>query len=121
MNYVLVYITAADRREARRLGAALLGARLIACVNLVGPIESHYWWQGKLETAHEWLLLAKTRASLARQVIAQVKALHSYRTPCIVTLPLAAGNPAFLTWIGRETRPPRRKVSRARVRRASRT
>jgi len=120
MKYVLVYITTKDRREARRLGAALLHARLIACTNLIGPLESHYWWQGKLETAREWLLLAKTRASFAAQVIAQVKALHSYQTPCIVTLPLTAGNPDFLAWIGQETRPPRRKVSRA-VRRASRT
>ena len=121
MNYVLVYITAADRREARRLGAALLSERLVACTNLVGPIESHYWWQGKLETAHEWLLLAKTRASLAQQVIARVKALHSYQTPCIVTLPLTGGNPDFLAWIGQETRPPPRQLSRARVRRSSRT
>jgi periplasmic divalent cation tolerance protein len=121
MNYVLIYITAANRPAARRLGAALLRERLIACSNLVGPIEAHYWWQGKMESAHEWLLLAKTRASLAAQVIARVKALHSYQTPCVVALPLTAGNPAFLKWIGQETRPPLRKLSPGRARRAGRT
>lgn len=121
MKHVLVYITAADRREARRLAAALLRERWIACANLVGPIESHYWWQGKLETAREWLLLAKTRASHAAQVIAKVKALHSYETPCVVTLPLTAGNPDFLRWIGLETRQPRGKVSRGCARPAGRT
>ena len=121
MNHVLVYITAADRREARRLGTALLRERLVACINLVGPIESYYWWQGKVETAREWLLLAKTRASLTAQVIARVKVLHSYQTPCVVTLPLTAGNPAFLKWIGQETRPPRRKINHGSARRAVRT
>ncbi len=121
MNFVLVYVTAANRREARRVGAALLRERLAACVNLVGPVESQYWWQGKIETAREWLLLAKTRASLAKPLMARVKALHSYQTPCIVTLSLTAGNPAFLKWIGAETRPALRRVSRGCGRRAGRT
>ncbi len=121
MKHVLVYITAADRKAARRLATTLLRERLIACANLVGPIEAHYWWQGKMETARECLLLAKTRAALAKKVIARVKELHSYETPCIVTLPLTAGDPDFLKWIEKETQPPRRKVSRGRARRANRT
>ena len=116
MNFVLVYITASSRTEARGLGKALLQERLVACVNLLGPLESHYWWQGKMETASEWLLLAKTRATLAKAVMRRVKALHSYQTPCGVTLPLKDGNPDFLKWIAAETKPP---VSRG-ARRASR-
>ncbi|MCX7009328.1 MAG: divalent-cation tolerance protein CutA, partial [Kiritimatiellaeota bacterium] len=88
--------------------------------NLVGPVESRYWWQGRLETAKEWLLLAKTRASLATAVVAKVKKLHSYQIPCIVTLPLGTGNPDFLKWIGKETQTPRRILSRG-VRRAGRS
>ena len=116
MNFTLVYITASKRVEARRIGKALLREHLVACINLVGPIESHYWWRGKVETAREWLLLAKTRATLTKIVIKRVKALHSYQTPCVVALPLKDGNPDFLKWLAAETQPP---VSRA-GRRASR-
>jgi uncharacterized protein involved in tolerance to divalent cations len=24
------------------------------------PIESYYWWQGKIEKAKEWVVIAKT-------------------------------------------------------------
>jgi periplasmic divalent cation tolerance protein len=116
MKFVLLYVTTANRAEARRIGQILLRERLVACVNLLGPVESQYWWQGKLEVGKEWLLLAKTRATLATAVIRRVKALHSYTTPCVVTLPLQKGNPDFLKWIAAETRAP---VSRA-ARRASR-
>ena len=117
MKLVLVYITAASRAEARRLGHALLSERLVACVNLIGPIESHYWWLGRLETSSEWMLLAKTRAALAKVVITRVKELHSYKTPCVVTLPLQNGNQDFLKWIAAETQP---LINRG-VRRASRS
>ncbi len=116
MKFVLLYITTAHRAEARRLGQTLLRERLVACVNLLGPVESHYWWQGQLENSREWLLLAKTRATLAAAVIKRVKALHSYTTPCVVTLPLAKGNPAFLTWLAAETRPPVSRAARRAVR-----
>jgi periplasmic divalent cation tolerance protein len=117
MNFVLVYITASSRAEARKLGQTLLRERLVACINLLGPVESHYWWQGKLESAGEWLLLAKTRGALAKAVLKRVKALHSYQTPCVVMLPLKEGNPGFLKWLAAETQPP---VSRG-VRRAGRS
>lgn len=113
MKMVLIYITTANRKEAKLAGDALLKERLVACVNLLGPMESHYWWQGRLEAAREWLLLAKTRANLVPAVIKAVKALHSYQTPCIVSLPLVSGNPAFLSWLENETKAPTRIIHRA--------
>lgn len=106
IKFVLVYVTASDQAEARHIGQALLRERLVACINLLGPVESHYWWKGKLETGHEWLLLAKTRATLGTAVIKRVKTLHSYTTPCVVALPLQKGNQDFLKWIAAETRAP---------------
>jgi len=110
-KYILVYITAPGRREALRLGDALLAERLVACIHVLGPVMSRYWWQGRRAQAREWLLLAKSRAALASRIIRRVRALHSYAVPCVVALPLAAGHSAFLDWIGRETaaRQPRRQ------------
>lgn len=105
MRTMLIYITAANRTEARRLAAALVGERLAACANLLPAIESRYWWKGRIEEGREVALLAKTRATLVPRLIRRVKALHSYETPCIVALPIAAGYAPFLRWIAAETRP----------------
>lgn len=34
----------------------------------------------------------------------RVKALHGYRVPCVVALPILDGNPGYLEWLGAETR-----------------
>ncbi|TAN36137.1 MAG: divalent-cation tolerance protein CutA [Verrucomicrobia bacterium] len=104
MKFILVYITAATRAEANRISQVLLREHLVACVNMVGPMASLYWWRGRLKKSREVLVLAKTRATLAQRVIQKVRALHGYDVPCVVTLPLAQGNPQFLRWIATETR-----------------
>jgi periplasmic divalent cation tolerance protein len=97
----LVLVTSPDLKTARRLARAALEARLAACANLVPKIESHYWWQGRLERGTEVLLLLKTTAahlpSLERLVLAQ----HPYDTPEFVALPLVAGNRRYLDWVTR--------------------
>ncbi|MEO5374906.1 MAG: divalent-cation tolerance protein CutA [Alphaproteobacteria bacterium] len=103
MNYSLVYMTAGTRDEALALGRALVEARLAACANVLGDITSVYWWQGRLEEGGEVALLVKTRTELVERVVARVRELHSYACPCVVAMPIAAGNPAFLEWIGNET------------------
>jgi periplasmic divalent cation tolerance protein len=102
-QYCLVYITAKDEEEARRIGKALVGEKLAACVNF-HPIESIFRWQGEINRETEAAILVKTRAELADEVISRVKELHSYEVPCIVTLPIEKGNPDFLEWISQATK-----------------
>jgi periplasmic divalent cation tolerance protein len=99
----LIYITTKDKAEAERIGRALLEERLVACINIIDPMSSLYWWDGKIESASESLLIAKTRVALVERVIAAVKERHSYECPCVVSLPIQTGNPDFLAWIARET------------------
>ena len=101
----LVYMTAGDENEARRIGHALIEARLAACVNVIPGMRSLYRWQGEIQDDREVVIIAKTRESLVDALIAKVKELHSYDCPCIVALPIHAGNPAFLDWIVAETEP----------------
>ena len=95
----IVLVTAPDLKTARTLAKAALSAKLVACANLVPKLESHYWWQGKLESSAEVLILLKTTrarlAALERLIIAQ----HPYDTPEFITLPLAGGNAKYLAWI----------------------
>ena len=106
MTQCLVYITAPDAEEARRIGCALVAARLAACANVYGGITSIYWWEGEIQEDTEAVLIAKTRESLVEALTETVRNLHSYECPCVVALPLTGGNPAFLSWIEAETRLP---------------
>ncbi len=99
-----LYVTAANPEEARKIGEALVAERLAACVNILSPMSSIYWWQGQVQRDTEAVLIAKTRAPLIEHVIARVKSLHSYTVPCVVSLAIEEGNPDFLGWIEAETR-----------------
>ena len=100
---VLVYTTWPSIVEAEAAGRKIVEKRLAACVNILPGMISHYWWQGKIERAEEAVMLIKTSASLAEQVGAMVKELHSYTTPAIMTLPVESLDPAYHQWIVAET------------------
>jgi len=98
-KFTLVLITAPDVKTARKLATTILRHRLAACVNLVPSIESHYWWQGKLERGQEVLLIVKT---IRPRLTALEKAIlknHPYDTPEIIAVPLTAGTSRYLAWI----------------------
>jgi periplasmic divalent cation tolerance protein len=105
MSFEFVYVTAASPDQARDIGRRLVEERLAACVNIFDSMTSFYWWEGKIDQASEAVLIAKTRQDLVPMLVTRVKELHSYSVPCVVALPLSQGNPDFLAWIGRETRP----------------
>jgi len=103
MRYYSIYITAGDEDEARRIARTLVEEKLAACVNIF-PIQSVYWWEGKIEEEGEVAMFVKTRAELADEVIARVRELHSYEVPCIVSFPIEKGYEEYLKWIGESTR-----------------
>lgn len=105
MSFSLIYITAADAAEAKALGRALVEARLVACANVLPGITPIYRWKGQIEEGEEVALIAKTRSELVDRVVELISARHSYECPCVIAVPIAAGNPAFLDWIAAETEP----------------
>lgn len=102
MEINMIYITAGSKDEAKRIGKALINARLAACVNIIENMTSMYMWDGKLQDANETILIAKTTKERVSGLIEKVNALHSYDCPCIVSLPVSDGNPAFLKWVANE-------------------
>ena len=95
----MVFVTAPDIKVARRLSRAALQARLIACANLLPGLESHYWWQGKLETSAEVLMILKTRRTKLAALEKLILAKHPYDTPEFLVMPLKAGNARYLRWL----------------------
>ena len=99
----VVLVTAPDLKTARKLAQAALTAKLVACANLVPKIESHYWWQGKLESSAEVLIVFKTTRAKLAALEKLVVALHPYDTPEFITLSLAEGNAKYLDWLAAST------------------
>ncbi len=99
MKHCVVMITAKDTKEAQKIAKVLLAAKYVACVNIVGNIQSMFWWQGKIDRSQEVLLLCKTQKSLFKKIETAVKAVHSYQNPEIIALPIEASSKAYSQWI----------------------
>lgn len=98
-TYIVVFITTANFEEARKISRALLEQKQAACVNIVPKVGSLFWWEGKIQSAQENLLIVKTKASLLPKIIKLAKEKHSYTVPEIIALPIISGNPDYLEWI----------------------
>jgi periplasmic divalent cation tolerance protein len=99
---IVILVTAGSEEEARKIAELLLERRKAACVNVVPGVDSSFWWQGKLGSARESLLIVKARASLLPEIIELVKSIHSYEVPEIIALPIIGGNEDYLKWIDDE-------------------
>jgi len=102
INFVMVSTTVDNKTVAQELADSIIASRLAACVQCM-PINSTYRWQGAVERAGEYLLLAKTRAALADRLSAFIQERHSYEVPEIIVTPLIGGYQAYLDWINSET------------------
>ena len=98
-KFAVVLVTAPDLKTARALAKAALSARLIACANLIPKIESHFWWQRKIESNPEVLLVLKTTKTKLDALEKLILAKHPYDTPEFLVLPLRAGNQKYLGWL----------------------
>jgi len=102
-EFVVVSTTVDTEARAVELARLLVDGRLAACVQRA-PVTSTYRWQGSVDTAQEFLLVAKTRAALAEEVQRAIREAHSYELPEIVVTPISGGSNAYLNWIRTETK-----------------
>jgi periplasmic divalent cation tolerance protein len=98
-NPIIVLVTTSNKQEAEKIARSLLEEKLIACANIIGPVHSLFWWQGKIETAQEHLILMKTRKDLFEKLSEMVEALHSYEIPEIIAIPITEGFKPYLEWL----------------------
>jgi periplasmic divalent cation tolerance protein len=99
INFIVVLITAKDKKEATKIANGLLETKLIACANIIDGVQSLFRWQGRIDSSKEVLLVLKTKKTLFKKVMIKVKSLHSYQTPEIIALPVVEGSEDYLDWI----------------------
>ena len=102
--FVQIVTTTETRDGAQAIATALVEERLAACVQVLGPMTSTFRWQGAVQTADEWLCVAKTRQSLYDAVEQTIRRLHTYDSPEIIATPIVAGSASYLDWVHAETK-----------------
>jgi len=102
-DYVQALTTVDSADASEQLARSITSARLAACVQIVGPIKSIYWWEGELDEAEEWQLLIKTTTERLSELVAHIKEHHSYDIPEIIVTPIIGGNAEYMAWISAET------------------
>jgi periplasmic divalent cation tolerance protein len=98
-EHLLALTTLGNEEEASKLARALVERRVVACVNVSGPVRSFYSWKGKLEDDREYLLFMKTRSDRFAELEAVLDELHPYDVPELIAVPIERGSAAYLGWI----------------------
>lgn len=100
MTDAIVVTTSFEKKEdAANLGKQLLQKRLIACAQVSGPVDSLYWWQGKIQQEKEYTLLMKSRQSLWHPLREEVERLHPYDVPEIIATPVSSVSDDYREWL----------------------
>jgi periplasmic divalent cation tolerance protein len=98
LMFSVIYITAGNLEEARRIGKKLIEERLAACVNIF-PISSIYRWKDIIEESNEFGMIVKTKTEKVKEIEKRVKQLHSYEVPCVIEFKIGEGSAEYLKWI----------------------
>ena len=103
MSALLVLTNLPDRASAERLAAALVEARVAACVNILAPCRSVYRWKDAVQRDEEHPVLIKTTRERYPALEAAIRERHPYELPEIVAVPIVRGLPDYLGWVAEET------------------
>ena len=101
-EYIQLFTTTEKRNDASAIASEVVGKRLAACVQVVGPITSTYWWKGKIEETKEWLCIIKSRSDLFDELEKKIRSTHPYEVPEITAVPIVSGSQSYLAWLDEE-------------------
>lgn len=101
MGYTVVFVTCPEE-HATKIASLLVERKLAACVNIL-KVRSFYKWEGKMMEEEESLLIIKTRDVLLSDLEREIKLVHPYKVPEIISLKIEKGNPDYLSWIDANT------------------
>ena len=101
MGFIIVYITHPNLKTAKKIVSELLKKRLVASANIF-PVQSSYWWKGRINSAKEFVSIVKTRFSYWESIKSAITKVHPYEVPCIIRIPVEA-NHEYERWLHFET------------------
>ena len=101
-EYVQITTTTGTRNDAEQIASELVSRRLAGCAQITGPIASTFRWQGKVETAEEWMCTVKTTRAQLDAIEKLLDEIHPYEVPEVIAMPIVDGSAAYLKWLGEQ-------------------
>ena len=101
-GYIQVLTTVEHKADAENIAKSLVEKRLAACVQILGPLTSYFHWQGKLDSAAEYLCLIKSRDDLFAELETEIISMHPYDVPEIIVTQVTKGSKDYLNWMASE-------------------
>ena len=98
-TFVIVLTTLPVEHDAPAFARTLVEEGLVACVNLLPPMQSVYRWQGRVENADERQVVMKTTSARVPDLERRLRQLHPYDVPEFLVLPVDGGSDAYLAWV----------------------
>ena len=98
---IIILTTVSSKKEAELIGSKLIDKELAACVNIIPNIKSIYPWEGKINKDSEYLLIIKTVKRAEEDVFENIRKLHSYNTPEMISIPITGGEKSYLNWLSK--------------------
>ena len=102
-NILLVFVTAANPEEAAKISESAVASHQAACATTIQNVHSIYWWEGKVVKDQESVVMLKTTSDRFEALQETIMAIHSYKVPEIVAVPVVKGLPQYLAWVEAET------------------
>ncbi|MNK06233.1 Divalent-cation tolerance protein CutA [compost metagenome] len=98
---LMFYVPCPDKTCAEKISRTLMEEKLVACSNIIPGMESMYWWDGKIETSSEYILILKTlkTPNAQEKITERILKLHPYDVPCVMTLPVLGVNDSYRKWL----------------------
>jgi periplasmic divalent cation tolerance protein len=95
----LIWTPIDTAENARNLAVAVVGGGVAACANVIGPIESHFVWQGAMQSSEEYGVLFKLDARTLDRAITLIEQLHTYDVPVVIGWLAETAPPATLAFL----------------------
>jgi len=100
VSTLCIALTTTERKEdAEAIARQLIDQNLVACVQIDGPITSIFRWEGKVNSAEEYLIMVTVPTEKATEVEAFVKSLHPYDTPEWIVIEVDKVSSGYLNWV----------------------
>ena len=99
----VIVTTSIDQEDvAMKLAERVLEKRLAACVQILQPVTSRYWWKGQIVSDKEYLLNMKSDRKLFERLADVIRSVHSYEVPEIIATAVVEIDQAYADWMKEE-------------------
>ncbi|WP_419189368.1 divalent-cation tolerance protein CutA [Stieleria marina] len=100
---VICMTTTSSLADAQSIAKTLLDLSLAACIQIDGPIQSHYRWDGATHCDDEYRLMIKTVAVSWLRLKECIQKIYPYEEPEIILVPVRDSTSGYRDWVISQT------------------